>query len=211
MTMKVGRSNVDEDNKRCCKIMMLKTRQWRRWWWGSFSTGTIVTMMMMASLKPRMLMTVTMVILEARAMTKMGDASSWKGFKLPQTHQTRTRTEHGWWDYKRRATPSRCKVCLSVEESGPKETIIALWYDLIMNIRAQYEEQEGSSDTVEVARLSFQQSWSNLPLDYVDGVPKWCYAMPKWLFPPWHPNHEGTWYFSEILQVKGWYTHIVGW
>ena len=31
----------------------------------------------------------------------------------------------------------------------------ALWYDQITNIRAQYEELEGSSDTVEVARLSF--------------------------------------------------------
>ena len=30
---------------------------------------------------------------------------------------------------------SRCKVCLSREESRPKETITALWYnDLIMNI-----------------------------------------------------------------------------
>ena len=30
--------------------------------------------------------TVTMVTLEARAMTETGDASSWKGFKLSRTH-----------------------------------------------------------------------------------------------------------------------------
>ena len=53
-----------------------------------------MTMVMMASLKPRMLMMVTlearmvmMVTLEAKAITKRGDASSWKGFKLSQTHQ----------------------------------------------------------------------------------------------------------------------------
>ena len=42
-----------------------------------------------------------------------------------------------------------------------------------------YEEMEGSLDTVDVVRLSFQQLWSDSPfVDYVDGV-------PKWLFPPW--------------------------
>ena len=30
--------------------------------------------------------------------------------------------------------------------------------------------------------------------DYVDG-------MPKWLFPPWQPNQEGTWYVFEILHI----------
>ena len=39
--------------------------------------------------------TVTMVTLESREMKKIGDASSWKGFKLSRTHQARTRTEHG--------------------------------------------------------------------------------------------------------------------
>ena len=39
--------------------------------------------------------TVTMVTLEARAMTKTGDASSWKGFKLSRTHQPWTTTDHG--------------------------------------------------------------------------------------------------------------------
>mgnify|MGYP007105620849 CR=1 FL=1 len=48
-------------------------------------------MLMMVTLEP---MTVTMVTLEARAMTKMGNASSWKGFKLSRTHQAQTRTEH---------------------------------------------------------------------------------------------------------------------
>ena len=38
MTMKVGWSSVDEDNKRCWKMMMSKTRQWRWWGGGSFST-----------------------------------------------------------------------------------------------------------------------------------------------------------------------------
>ena len=38
MTMKIGWSSVDEDNKRCWKMMMWKTRQWRWWWWGRFST-----------------------------------------------------------------------------------------------------------------------------------------------------------------------------
>ena len=49
----------------------------------------------------RMLATVTtngrivmMVTLKARAMTKMGDASIWKGFQLSQTHQARTRMDH---------------------------------------------------------------------------------------------------------------------
>ena len=97
---------------------------------------------------------------------------------------------------------SRCKTSLTGEESRPKETITDLWYDLIRNIRAQYEELEGSLDMVEVASLSFRQSWSDSPLvDYVDGVPKWCYTTPKWLFPPWQPNQEGTWYFSEILRT----------
>ena len=42
----------------------------------------------------------------------------------------------------------------------------------------------------------FQQSWSDSPfVDYVDGMPKWCYTTPKWLLTPWQPNHEGTWYF----------------
>ena len=51
--------------------------------------------------------------------------------------------------------------------------ITALWYDLVTNIRAQYEELQGSLDTLEATRLSFQQSWSNSPLvDYVNGVPK---------------------------------------
>ena len=39
------------------------------------------------------------------------------------------------------------------EESRPKETITALWYDLITNIQARYEELEGTFDMVEVARL----------------------------------------------------------
>ena len=54
--------------------------------------GMFLTMVTKASLKPRMLMTVTlevgtvmMVTLEARAMTKTGNASSWKGFKLSWT------------------------------------------------------------------------------------------------------------------------------
>ena len=92
---------------------------------------------------------------------------------------------------------SRCKVDFVGEESRPKEISIVLWYDLITNIWAQYEELEGTSHMVEVARLSFQQSWSNSPLvDYIDGVPKWCYTMPKRLFPPWQSNQEGTCYFS---------------
>ena len=37
---------------------------------------------------------------------------------------------------------SRCKVGLTGQESRPKETIIVVWYDLVMNIRAQYEELE---------------------------------------------------------------------
>ena len=90
------------------------------------------------------------------------------------------------------------------EESRPNETIIALWYDLISNIQAQYEELEGSSNAVEAVRLSFQKSWPGSPMvDYVDGVPKWCYIMPKWLFSPWWPNQECTWYFSEILHATG--------
>ena len=44
----------------------------------------------------------------------------------------------------------RCKVGLAGEESRPKETITALWYDLITNIRVQYEELEGFSDTVKL-------------------------------------------------------------
>ena len=43
--------------------------------------------------------TVMMVTLEARVMTETGDASSWKVNKLSQTHQVRTKTEHGWWGY----------------------------------------------------------------------------------------------------------------
>ena len=58
---------------------------------------------------------------------------------------------------------SRYKVGLVGEESRPKETITALWYDLITNIWAQYEELEGSSNMVEVARLSFQHSSSYSP------------------------------------------------
>ena len=59
-------------------------------------------MVTMVSLKLRMFMTVTlearmvtMVTLEARVMMKTGGASSWKGFKLSQTHQPRTGMEHG--------------------------------------------------------------------------------------------------------------------
>ena len=37
---------------------------------------------------------VTMETLEERAMTKTGDASSWKGFKLAGTHQPWTTTNH---------------------------------------------------------------------------------------------------------------------
>ena len=104
---------------------------------------------------------------------------------------------------------SRCKVCLVGEESRPKETVIALQYDLSTKIRAQYEELEGSSNTVEIARLSFQNSWSDSPLvDYVDGVPEWCYTTPNWLFPPQEPNHEGTWFLKfYILQDD---KHILG-
>ena len=40
-----------------------------------------------------------MVTLEAREMTKTGDASSWKGFKLSRTHQPQTTTEHEWRGY----------------------------------------------------------------------------------------------------------------
>ena len=42
-------------------------------------------MFMTVTLEARMVM---MVTLGARAMTKTGDASSWKGFKLSQTHIT---------------------------------------------------------------------------------------------------------------------------
>ena len=99
----------------------------------------------------------------------------------------------------------RCKVGLARKERRPKETITALWYDLIPNIGAQYEELEGTSDTMEDASLFFQQSWSDSPklVDYVDGMPKWCYTTPKWLFPTWQPNQKGTWYFSEILHIVG--------
>ena len=47
--------------------------------------------------KLRMLM---MVTLEARVMTKTSDASSWKGFKLSRTHQSRTRMEDEGCGYK---------------------------------------------------------------------------------------------------------------
>ena len=49
----------------------------------------------------------------------------------------------------------RCKVGLTREESRPKETITALWYDLITNIRVQYEELEGFSDTVKLWDFPF--------------------------------------------------------
>ena len=49
-------------------------------------------MLMTVTLEAR---TVTMITLEARAMTKTGDASSWKGFKLSRTHRARTQTKHG--------------------------------------------------------------------------------------------------------------------
>ena len=49
--------------------------------------------------------------------------------------------------------------CIEMEEflvmKCIKEIITALWYDLITNIRAQYEELVGSSNTMEAARLSF--------------------------------------------------------
>ena len=87
---------------------------------------------------------------------------------------------------------SRCKVCLSREESRPKETITALWYnDLIMNIsiwRAGRIFRHGGS-------------WRDFPFNnhgqirplvyYVDGMTKWCYTTRKWLFPHWQPNQEG--------------------
>ena len=44
---------------------------------------------------------VTMVTPEAREMKKTGDASSWKGFKLSQTHQTETTTKRGRRGYDR--------------------------------------------------------------------------------------------------------------
>ena len=48
-------------------------------------------MLMTVTLEAR---TVTMITLEARAMTKTGDASSWKGFKLSRTQEARTTIEH---------------------------------------------------------------------------------------------------------------------
>ena len=60
--------------------------------------------------KRRMLMTVTleagttMVALEARVMMKTGNASSSKGFKLSQTHQSQITMEHRWWGYERQST-----------------------------------------------------------------------------------------------------------
>ena len=54
-------------------------------------------------------------------------------------------------------------------------------------------------------------TWLDLPLvDYVNGVPKWCYTTYKWLYPPWQPKQEGTWYISEILQGIRWSTQIGG-
>ena len=71
-----------------------------------------------------------------------------------------------------------------------------------MNIKDQYEELQGSFDTMEATRLPFQQSQLDSPLvDNVNNVPKWCYTTLKWLYPPRQPNQEGTWHFSEILQV----------
>ena len=65
----------------------------------------------------------------------------------------------------------------------------ALWYDQITNIRAQYEELEGSSDTVEGARIFFQQLRLDSPLvEYVNNMLRWCYTMHKWLYPPWRPD-----------------------
>mgnify|MGYP007069654639 CR=1 FL=1 len=78
---------LDEDNKRC---------SWCRRRGSEYDDdneaslqGSIVTIVTMASLKPRMLMKVTleartvmMVTREARAITMMSDAFNWNGFKL---------------------------------------------------------------------------------------------------------------------------------
>ena len=96
------------------KVALVKTTRGAEKWWCrrqgneddddedaslQATTGTMVTM---ASLKPRILMTitleersVTMVTLEARGMANTGDASSWKGLKLLRTHIPRWRKHEG--------------------------------------------------------------------------------------------------------------------
>ena len=66
--------------------------------------------------------TTTTVTREARATTKMGDASSWKGFRLSQTHHPQTGTEHGGWGYKQRTMDLELEVTrLETWEVGSDE------------------------------------------------------------------------------------------
>ena len=94
MKMKVGRSSVDEGNKRWWKMMMSNTRQWRRWWWWwSFSTRNDCDYRDDGLSKIKDVDDGNFGSKDgddcnsrARAMTKAGDASRWKGFNTSHWH-----------------------------------------------------------------------------------------------------------------------------
>ena len=66
----------------------------------------------------------------------------------------------------------------------------ALWYALVTNIQAQYEELQGSLDTQEDTRPSIQKSWSDSPLvDYVNHVAM-CASPHLSLCLPWQNDQH---------------------
>ena len=65
------------------------------------------------------------------------------------------------------------------------ECVKEIWLEIIHTLKGQYDNIIGLSQEAESKRRRFHVQWKRYPFYDLYGLrPKWCYAAPRWLFPP---------------------------
>ena len=76
----------------------------------------------------------------------------------------------------------------------PSQIVQTIWIELVLTLKARYDNIKGSSDAVMMKRLAFHEQWS--AMEFYSRVwdtrsqtsIQWNMSPPKWLFPSPLPN-----------------------
>ena len=95
---------------------------------------------------------------------------------------------------------ARCKKVFKGSKTPPAETVSAIWLELVLTLRSQFESIIGDSDVAEQRRLHFHKTWTPTPFYFWrESTITWKYHPPRWIFPP-----PITWWVelwkTELLQ-----------
>ena len=80
---------------------------------------------------------------------------------------------------------AQCSRVVGGEFFAVQQVVQAIWGEMVLTLKAQFDNIKGISETAVLKRIRFLQQWRGMGF-FTDTNHKlqWEFAPPKWLFPP---------------------------